>query len=479
MNMTLRFPLLIPAAAGLALVLAAPQAIPFARAETASSALLQNSVPSLAPIIEKVAPAVVNISVKVKAKGEPAVAQGQIPKEFRRFFQNPGADGDDDDNDQPKSRPREREHGAMGSGVIVDAKKGYVITNHHVVEDASEITVTLKDRREFTAKLIGSDEGTDVALLQIEAKNLTQLPVGDSSTLKVGDYVIAVGNPFGLGQTVTAGIVSALGRSSLNIEGFEDFIQTDASINPGNSGGALINLKGELVGINTAIIGPSGGNVGIGFAIPTNMSEQVVAQLTKYGEVKRGRLGVQIQDLTPELAKNLGVSQEFGAVVGKIEKDSPADKGGLKTGDVVIAVNDKALVGSADLRNRIGLMTIGSEAHLTVLRDGSKKNLDVTIGKLPTEPKVAAAVSERPTLEGAAFSTVSLADSKGGKGVRITSVERNSPAYQIGLRANDLIVSVNRTPVKNMEDFNNVLKESKRQAALFIKRGDEDLLVIV
>ena len=477
--MTLRFPLLIPAAAGLALVLAAPQAIPFARAETASSALLQNSVPSLAPIIEKVAPAVVNISVKVKAKGEPAVAQGQIPKEFRRFFQNPGADGDDDDNDQPKSRPREREHGAMGSGVIVDAKKGYVITNHHVVEDASEITVTLKDRREFTAKLIGSDEGTDVALLQIEAKNLTQLPVGDSSTLKVGDYVIAVGNPFGLGQTVTAGIVSALGRSSLNIEGFEDFIQTDASINPGNSGGALINLKGELVGINTAIIGPSGGNVGIGFAIPTNMSEQVVAQLTKYGEVKRGRLGVQIQDLTPELAKNLGVSQEFGAVVGKIEKDSPADKGGLKTGDVVIAVNDKALVGSADLRNRIGLMTIGSEAHLTVLRDGSKKNLDVTIGKLPTEPKVAAAVSERPTLEGAAFSTVSLADSKGGKGVRITSVERNSPAYQIGLRANDLIVSVNRTPVKNMEDFNNVLKESKRQAALFIKRGDEDLLVIV
>ena len=478
--MTLRFPLLIPAAAAFSLVLAAPQAIPFAHAETASSALLQNSVPSLAPIIEKVAPAVVNISVKVKSKGEPAMAQGQIPKEFRKFFQNPGADGDDDDNDnQPKSRPKERDRGAMGSGVIVDAKKGYVITNHHVVEDASEITVTLKDRREFTAKLIGSDEGTDVALLQIEAKNLTQLPVGDSSTLKVGDYVIAVGNPFGLGQTVTAGIVSALGRSSLNIEGFEDFIQTDASINPGNSGGALINLRGELVGINTAIIGPSGGNVGIGFAIPTNMSEQVVAQLTKFGEVKRGRLGVQIQDLTPELAKNLGVTQEFGAVVGKIEKDSPADKGGLKTGDVVIAVNDKALVGSADLRNRIGLMTIGSEAHLTVLRDGSKKNLDVTIGKLPTEQKVAAAVSERPTLEGASFSTVSLADSKGGKGVRITSVERNSPAYQIGLRANDLIVSVNRTPVKNMEDFNNVLKESKRQAALFIKRGDEDLLVIV
>ena len=476
--MTLRFPLLIPAA-GLALVLAAPQAIPFARAESASSALLQNSIPSLAPIIEKVSPAVVNISVKMKAKGEPAMAQGQIPQEFRRFFQNPGAGGDDDDNDQPKSRPKERERGAMGSGVIVDAKKGYVITNHHVVEDASEITVTLKDRREFTAKLIGSDEGTDVALLQIEAKDLVQLPVSDSSALRVGDYVIAVGNPFGLGQTVTSGIVSALGRSSLNIEGFEDFIQTDASINPGNSGGALINLKGELIGINTAIIGPSGGNVGIGFAIPTSMSEQVVAQLTKYGEVKRGRLGVQIQDLTPELAKNLGVSQEYGAVVDKIEKDSPADKGGLKTGDVVIAVNDKALVGSADLRNRIGLMTIGTEAHLTVLRDGSKKNMNVTIGKLPTEQKVAAAVSERQTLEGASFSTVTLADSKGGKGVRITGVERNSPAYQLGLRANDVIVSVNRTQVKNMEDFNSALKESKRQAALFIKRGDEDLLVIV
>ena len=474
--MTLRFPYLIPAAAAAALVFAAPH-VPSARAETASSALLQNSVPSLSPIIEKVSPAVVNISVKVKAKGEPAIAQNQIPKEFRRFFQNPG-EGDDDD-DQPKARPREREHGAMGSGVIVDAKKGYVITNHHVIEDASEITVTLKDRREFTAKLIGSDEGTDVAVLQIEAKDLTQLPIGDSSSLKVGDYVIAVGNPFGLGQTVTAGIVSALGRSSLNIEGFEDFIQTDASINPGNSGGALINLKGELVGINTAIIGPSGGNVGIGFAIPTSMSEQVVAQLTKFGEVKRGRLGVQIQDLTPELAKNLGVSQMYGAVVGKIEKDSPADHAGLRAGDVVIAVNDKPLVGSADLRNRIGLMTIGTEAHLTVLRDGSKKNMDVTIGKLVTEQKVATAVSERPTLEGASFSTVSLADSKGGKGVRITDVERNSPAYQVGLRANDVIVSVNRTPVKNMEDFNSALKESKRQAALFIKRGDEDLLVIV
>ena len=209
------------------------------------------------------------------------------------------------------------------------------------------------------------------------------------------------------------------------------------------------------------------------------MSEQVVAQLTKFGEVKRGRLGVQIQDLTPELAKNLGVSQMHGAVVGKIEKDSPADHAGLRAGDVVIAVNDKPLVGSADLRNRIGLMTIGTEAHLTVLRDGSKKNMDVTIGKLVTEQKVATAVSERPTLEGASFSTVSLADSKGGKGVRITDVERNSPAYQVGLRANDVIVSVNRTPVKNMEDFNSALKESKRRAALFIKRGDEDLLVIV
>ncbi len=479
MNMTLRFSKALPAAAGLALILAAPQTvIPFARAESASAALLQNSIPSLAPIIERVSPAVVNISVKVKAKGEPAIAQNQIPKEFRRFFENPNADGDDDDN-QPAARPRPRERGAMGSGVIVDAKKGYVITNHHVIDDASEITVTLKDRREFTAKLVGSDEGTDVALLQIEAKDLVQLPTGDSSALKVGDYVIAVGNPFGLGQTVTSGIVSALGRSSLNIEGFEDFIQTDASINPGNSGGALINLKGELIGINTAIIGPSGGNVGIGFAIPTTMFEQVTAQLAKYGEVKRGRLGVQIQDLTPELAKNLGVSQEYGAVIGKIEKDSPADHGGLKTGDVVIAVNDRALVGSADLRNRIGLMTVGTEAHLTVLRDGNKKNLNVTVGKLPTEQKVATAVSERPTLEGASFSTVTLADSKGGKGVRITNVARNSPAYQLGLRANDLIIAVNRTSVKNMEDFNNVLKDSKRQAALFIKRGDEDLLVIV
>jgi len=480
MNMNLRFQNLIPAAAGLALVLAAPQIVPHARAESASAALLQGAVPSLAPIVERVSPAVVNISVKVKAKGEPAAARGQIPEEFRRFFEGPGAGrGGDDDDDQQPARPRQRDRGAMGSGVIIDAKKGYIITNHHVVEDASEITVTLKDRRELTAKMIGTDKGTDVALLQVEAKDLVQLPIGDSSTLKVGDYVLAVGNPFGLGQTVTSGIVSALGRNSLNIEGFEDFIQTDASINPGNSGGALINLKGELIGINTAIIGPSGGNVGIGFAIPTNMSEQVVAQLAKYGEVKRGRLGVQIQDLTPELAKNLGLSQAVGAVIGKIEKDSPADHAGLKTGDVVIAVNDKALASSGDLRVRIGLMPLGTQAHLTVLRDGSKKNMDVTIGKLPTEQKVAASVSERQSLEGASFSTVTLADAKGGKGVRITDVERNSPAYQIGLRANDVITSVNRTPVKNMEDFDNALKESKRQAALFIKRGEEDLLVIV
>jgi serine protease DegQ len=472
--MTVRFPRIAPAfAVGLALAFAAPLATTPAFAD--ATPILQNAMPSLAPILEKVTPAVVNVSVKTKVK-EQVADNSQIPQEFRRFFQGPGADGDDEQ--QPQARPRPRERGSMGSGVIIDAKKGYIVTNHHVVDGGTEITVTLKDRREFTAKLVGSDEGTDVAVLQIEADNLTQLPVGDSGALRVGDYVLAVGNPFGLGQTVTSGIVSALGRSSLNIEGYEDFIQTDASINPGNSGGALVNLKGELVGINTAIIGPSGGNVGIGFAVPTSMSSSIMAQLVKYGEVKRGRLGVQIQDMTPELAKNLGVDHVMGAVIGKIEKDSPADKAGLKTGDVVVAVNDKPLIGSADLRNRIGLMTLGTDAQLTVLRNGAKKNVKVTVGKLEREVTMAAAVTERPTLEGATFSTVTLTDSK-GKGVRITDVARNSPAWQIGLRTNDNIISVNRKPVKTIEELNEALKGSKRQAALFIKRGEEDLLVVV
>jgi Do/DeqQ family serine protease len=465
------------AAAGAAFAFAAPAFVektfvPKAAAETSLGALQAAGVPSLAPIIERVAPAVVSVTVKETAaadKGDDN-AQQQIPEEFKRFFQGPEGGG------KPQ-KPRVRM--SSGSGVIVDAKKGYIMTNYHVIEHAGEITITLKDRREFTAKKIGGDEGTDIALLKIDADNLQEMPIGDSSAMKVGDFVLALGSPFGLGQTVTSGIVSALGRSGLAIEGYEDFIQTDASINPGNSGGALVNMKGELIGINTAIIGPSGGNVGIGFAVPTSMAQSVMVQLAKYGEVKRGRIGVQIQDLTPELAKSLGVSQIGGAVIERVERDTPADRGGIKTGDVVVAIDGKPLVNASELRNRVGLMPLGQDVKMTVLRNGSRKDLSLTIEK---EAKVltVAAVNDRPTLQGAKFAGNGVTPSKtaAGAGVEILDVERNSPAWQIGLRPKDVIVAVNRTAVKDIQDLDAALT-SQRQAALFIKRGGDDVLIVV
>ncbi len=471
------------AAAGAAFAFAAPQFIeknvlPKAQAETSMAALQAAGVPSLAPVIERVTPAVVNVAVKEKTSddndGGPG-AQQQIPEEFRRFFNLP--EGSNGQGGGQRQKPRART--ASGSGVIVDAKKGYIMTNHHVVDNASEITVTLKDRREFTAKVIGSDEGTDIALLKIDADNLAELPIGDSGAMKVGDFVIAVGNPFGLGQTVTSGIVSAMGRSGLAIEGYEDFIQTDASINPGNSGGALVNMKGELIGINTAIMGPSGGNVGIGFAVPTSMAQSVVAQLTKYGEVKRGRIGVQIQDLTPELAKSLAVNQIGGAVIERVEKDTPADRGGVKTGDVVVAIDGAPISGASALRNRVGLSPVGTDLKFTVLRGGARKDLSLTIEK-EAKAVLTAAVNDRPTLQGAKFAGNGAAPSKAsaGAGVEIVDVERESPAWQVGLRPKDVIVAVNRTAVKDVKELDEAL-QSKRQVALFIKRGGEDVLIVV
>jgi serine protease Do/serine protease DegQ len=288
-----------------------------------------------------------------------------------------------------------------------------------------------------------------------------------------------VGNPFALNQTVTQGIISAKGRGSLGIEGtngYEDFIQTDASINPGNSGGALVNLKGELIGMNTAIVGPTGGNVGIGFAVPTSMIKAVMAQLVEYGEVKRGRIGVGIQDMTPELAKNLGIDQTEGALVGTIEKGSPAETAGVKAGDVVVAMDGKPVHGMTDLRNRIGLMTVGSTVDLTVLRDKGRKDIKVVIGKMPTETQTAK-VDNVQSLEGATFGNPDPGDKV--KGVVVTEVERGSPAFQRGLKKDDHIVAVNRKNVNTVDEFKNALKDSGRQSALFVKRGDEDLLIVV
>jgi Do/DeqQ family serine protease len=280
--------------------------------------------------------------------------------------------------------PIERETEAAGSGVIVDAAQGYVLTNNHVVENATNIEVTTKDNRQLKARLIGRDPETDIAVLQIAAGGLTSVPMGDSDRLQVGDFVLAVGNPFGLGQTVTSGIVSALGRSP-GIEGYEDFIQTDASINPGNSGGPLVDLQGRIVGINTAIVAPSGGNVGIGFAVPINMARQVMDQLISGGEIKRGRIGVAIQDLTPDIAQALGTTHTQGAVIARVEQGSPADRAGLRTHDLVVAVNGVPIHTGAELKNRVGLSKIGDAVDLTIIRAGSERTVAVRIDQVAAQ----------------------------------------------------------------------------------------------
>ena len=323
------------------------------------------AVPSLAPMLSRITPGVVNIAVRGRVKEQNPLLQDPF---FRRFFNVP-----------QNQQLQERETQATGSGVIIDAAQGYVLTNGHVAANATRIEVTTKDNRRLTAKLIGTDADTDVAVLQIPAGNLTAVPLGDSDRLQVGDFVLAIGNPFGLGQTVTSGIVSALGRSGLGIEGYEDFIQTDASINPGNSGGPLVNLRGECVGINTAILTPGGGNVGIGFAVPINMARKVMEQILRFGEVKRGRIGVAIQDLTPDLAQAMNTTHTTGAVIARVDPGSPAERAGLHSGDLVVAVNGAAVRGGTQLRNMIGLAHIGDDVELTVDRRGAERKVAVHV----------------------------------------------------------------------------------------------------
>ncbi|TVR11673.1 MAG: DegQ family serine endoprotease [Salinarimonadaceae bacterium] len=411
---------------------------------------------SLPDVLEEVTPTVVNIAVtsRVRQQTNPLYNDPF----FRRFFNLP-------DMPQPRTRM------SAGSGVIVDAQAGYILTNAHVVADATEIAVTLKDRRRFTAELVGSDRGTDIALLKIEAEDLSALDFADSDTLRVGETVYAIGNPFGLGQTVTSGIISALGRSGISVEGYEDFIQTDASINPGNSGGALINADGRLVGINTAIITPGGGNVGIGFAVPINMASAVMSQLAEHGEVRRGRIGVAIQDLTPDLAEALGIAESFGAVVSSVEEGSPASAAGLQAGDVVLAVDGRPVSGSSDLRNRVGLAPLGSTVEIRLWRDGEEANVSVRI----EAPGEAARHDMRATperLAGARFEDTS-------QGVVVAAVEPGSPAAQAGLRQNDVILAVNRRPVTSVAELNEALAATAGTIALdLIRDGARFFLVI-
>ena len=334
------------------------------------------AVPSLAPMLARVTPGVVNIAVRGRVREQNPLLQDPF---FRRFFDLP-----------QNQRLQERETQATGSGVIVDAARGYVLTNGHVVENATRIEVTTKDNRRLTARLLGRDADTDVAVLQIPADNLTAVPMGDSDRLQVGDFVLAIGNPFGLGQTVTSGIVSALGRSGLGIEGYEDFIQTDASINPGNSGGPLVDLQGACIGINTAILAPGGGNIGIGFAVPINMARRVLEQIVRYGEVQRGRIGVAIQDLTPDLAQAMKSGHTTGAVIARVDPGSPAERAGLRRGDLVVAVDGTPVHSGTQLRNTIGLTRIGSDVGLTIDRAGSQYSLNVHV-----EPAAPAAAKRR------------------------------------------------------------------------------------
>lgn len=418
-------------------------------------------LPTLAPMLKNVNPSVVNIATYTTR----AVRQNPLLNDpfFRRFFNIP----------EGHQAPRTRRTQSAGSGVIIDAVKGTVVTNHHVVNGADEIVVSLDDGRTYNAELIGSDPDVDIAVLKLETfENLTQVTFADSEQLQVGDFVIAIGNPFGLGQTVTSGIVSALGRSGLGIEGYENFIQTDASINPGNSGGALVNLKGELVGINTAIIAPAGGNVGIGFAIPTNMAKSSIDQILEHGEVKRGQLGIIIQDLTRDLAEAFDIDkQQRGVVIAEVQPGSAAEKANLRAGDVVISVDGKAVRTTAQLRNEIGKRRIGDRIKLTVLRDGRSKVIKVKVG----EPvSLAASTHIHKFLEGA-----QLQAKEDGNGVEIVTVQRDSAAAEAGLRAGDVILSANRYRVSSIKELKEAAEQSESRLVLRVKRGNAALFIVL
>jgi Do/DeqQ family serine protease len=433
---------------------------PAAYAALPTTPAVDSPVPSLAPMVKRVSPAVVNIATRGTIKEKPGQRNPLLDDPFfRRFFDTP-----------PDSKPRERQFQSAGSGVIVDAKNGYIITNHHVVENASEITITLLDNRSFAAKVIGSDEGADIAVLQAKQPNLIAMTLGDSAHLEVGDFVVAVGNPFGLQHTVTAGIVSALGRSGINPEGYEDFIQTDASINPGNSGGALVNLKGELVGINSAILSGSGGNIGIGFAIPVNMVKGVMDQLIKYGQVKRGILGVSIYNVSPEIAKEFGLTDSNGALVAGVAQGSSAERAGIKTGDIITSINGVAMKGAGELRNAIGMLRVGDKVDIGLLRDGKPRQVTALIAER-SDAESASAADINPGLEGA-----DLVDAPDTGGVLVRSVQDGSPAAQSGIKANDLIVGVGRTPVSNTKTFRQAVKGAS-VLVLNVRRGSAVFLI--
>jgi serine protease Do len=437
-----------------------------------------------APIVKKVLPAVVSVE-STKVSKIPTGFEGGPPDDlFRQFF------GNDEPGHQfniPRQVPNQREQG-LGSGVIV-SPDGYIVTNNHVVDGATSVKVTLADKREFKAKVIGADPKADIAVLKIDASNLPVVTVGDSSKVQVGDYALAIGNPFGVGQTVTMGIVSATGRSHLGIEEYEDFIQTDAPINPGNSGGALVNDRGELIGINTAIIAHgSEGNQGIGFAIPVNMVRNVMEQLVKTGSVERAYLGIVPQDVTPAIAKAFGVKQATGALVGDVTDNSPAKRAGLETGDIILDVNGKPVADSNELRMTISQMQPDAKVDLHVVRNGAPRDLAVQLGELPTTTASVKHNGEKESSSALSGVSVQNLDTQAAQGLKlpantqgvvVTDVNPSSEAAEAGLRPGDVIQEVNHKPVKNTSDFEHAVGSSKEATLLLVNRNGSTMFVAV
>lgn len=437
-----------------------------------STEALARGIPSLAPMLEQVTPAVVNIRVsKAIPTSSRYFFQGEeLPEELRRFFP---------DGFNQQERGRQPYAVGAGSGVIVDAGQGFIITNHHVVDGATSINVQLHDGRTMEAELIGSDESTDVALIQIAAEDLTDIEMADIDTVQVGDYVVAIGNPFGIGQTVTSGIVSALGRTGLNNNNYEDFIQTDAAINVGNSGGALVDMEGRLIGINTAIISGNGGNNGIGFAVPVDMMKAVMTHLERDGEVRRGVLGVTIASLTPEAREALGVDLERGAVVTSVLENSAAERAGIQVSDIITEFNGEPVTGSRELRNMVGLLGRDVAANIKLLRGDESLSVTAIIGD-----GEGLAVAGDGSASAAQFRGAQLrnsADVQGDlePGVYVEFVNPQGRAYGAGLRDGDLIVEVNRRAVSNVDEFNEIVQDGGRFAALTVIRENRRVLLLV
>ncbi|QBR84105.1 Do family serine endopeptidase [Legionella israelensis] len=431
-------------------------------------------LPSLAPVLKNAIPAIVNVAV-----------QGYLPDSASSAMGNDNEDEDDKPNRPSQMPQKPRKFQSIGSGVIVDPQNGIIITNDHVIRNASLITITLQDGRRLKAKLIGGDSETDLAVLKIDAKNLKSLPIGDSDKLEVGDFVVAIGNPFGLNsfgnsQSATFGIISALKRSDLNIEGVENFIQTDAAINPGNSGGALVNNKGELIGINTAIISPYGGNVGIGFAIPINMAKDVAQQLLKYGSIHRGLMGIFVQHLTPELAQAMGYPSDFqGALVSQVNENSPAEMAGLKAGDIILQINDTKITQASQVKTTIGLLRAGSEVKLTVQRDGKQLTLNAVVTDIKKhEQKLQ---SNNPFLYGLALRNFEQDSPLHGNitGIQVVGASENSAGWRAGLRPGDIIVSANKKPTPNVKTLQQIAQQKKDQLLVQVLRGPGALYLLI